>query len=292
MMRRPAVFASLLVFGLWVQSAAGQTPSCAVAEGFQAAGDPREYDTETLYDYMDGNSEGYFLYSFVRMKGVNCTRGNLRMVIDVSEFKNDEFAYGMFTATVDPRQPQAKIGTIAQITPNKMIFVKGKYYGEISIEPSGDHQPVLEAAARKLEPLIPGGTQPPAALAWFPTEGISPGSPRLIAQSVLGLRMLERGYLAMYGADKAFVVPVADAKAAEELLAKLKTRFAQSQQTAPAFKTKVDEVYLAEDRYLGSLLFFRKGNHLAGYVAAKPESGEPSIAQAAARADALAGRLP
>ena len=33
-------------------------------------GEARSYDTETLFDYMDGNSEGYFAYGFTLMKGV------------------------------------------------------------------------------------------------------------------------------------------------------------------------------------------------------------------------------
>lgn len=83
---------------------------CSIAPGFSQQGKPYEYDVETLYDYINGNSEGYFLYGFKKMRGVNCAGGKLRMVIDISEFETPELAYGMFTGNADPRLPRAAIG--------------------------------------------------------------------------------------------------------------------------------------------------------------------------------------
>jgi hypothetical protein len=240
---------------------AGQSPDCSVAPGFPQDGKARAFDTETLYEYMNGNSEGYFLYSFKKMNGVTCKKGGVTLIVDLSEFQSDELAYGMFTGNIDPRLPTEKIGAGGQVTPRKVIFVKGKYYAEIAAEPDGDHTVLLRAAAQAWDKKLAGSTAPPAALSWFPQAKLQPGSPRLVPQSVLGLRLLKRGYLALYEQGKAVVIPEASAQEATALMAKLKERFAG----AEAAKIG-DESFTAEDRYLGRMCFFRKGAYVGGFT--------------------------
>jgi hypothetical protein len=265
-----------LAFGL-----AAQTPDCAVAPGFKQDGPLRKFDAGTLFEYMNGNSEGYFLYGFVRMQGVTCVRGDVKLIFDVSEFKDEELAYGMFTGNADPRVPRAQIGAAGQVTPAKVTFTKGKFYVEIAAEPQGDHSALLEASAKAFDAKLAGSTAAPKQLDWFPREMIHPGFPRLAPQSVLGIAMLKRGYLAQYDNGKAFVVTEPSPDAAKALFEKLKQRF------APAGEAKVgDEAYTGEYRFVGRLCLFRKGAHVGGWVNA-PEGADP-----AALAAALAAKLP
>ena len=174
-----------------------QTPDCSIAPGSKQDGKPREFDTETLYEYMDGNSEGYFLYGFSKMRGITCKKaGPVTLIVDLSEFKSPELAYGMFTGNLDPRLPIEKIGAGGQVVDRKVIFVKGACYAEIAAEPEGKHADLLRTAAKEWEKKLTGSAEPPAELKWFPKEKLQPGSPRLVPQSVLGMRMLKRGYLA------------------------------------------------------------------------------------------------
>lgn len=266
--------------GLLLTALLAAAPDCTIAPGFAQQGKPHEYDVETLYDYINGNSEGYFLYGFKRMKGMECAKGGLKMVIDVSEFQSAELAYGMFTGNADPRIAQEAIGAVGQVTPTKVTFAKGVFYGEVSIEPQGDHSAILREAAKALAARLEGSTEAPTAFEWFPKEGVQPGSPRLIPQSVLGLKMLSRGYLAQYEDGRAFVVTEASAAAATALFGKLKERF------APAGAATVgEESFTGEDRFLGKFCFFRKGARVGGYVNAK-------AANPAERAKLVAGRLP
>lgn len=253
--------------------------SCSILPGFQQEGKERSFDTETLFEYMNGNSEGYFLYGFVRMQGITCAKGDVKVVVDVSEFQTPELAYGMFTGNLDPRQPRETIGTAAQVTAGKAVFVKDKYYVELAAEPEGDYCELLRQAAASMEKQIAGSTALPAELGWFPPEGLEAGFPRLVPQSVLGLRMLKRGYLAQYPGGKAFVVTEEDPAAASGLFAKLKERFGGE----PGTKLG-DESFVAQDRYMGSICLFRKGHRIGGITNAK---GDP-----AALAGALASRLP
>lgn len=258
-----------------------QTPDCSIVPGATQEGKARDFNSETLYEYMDGNSEGYFLYGFVKMNGVTCKAGGVTLIVDLSEFQSPEHAYGMFTGNLDPRLPVEKIGAGAQVVDRKVILVKGKYFAEIAAEPEGKHADLLRAAIVAWEKKLAGSTVPPVELGWFPKEKLQPGSPRLVPQSLLGMRMLKRGYLAQYDQGKAVVVTEASAAAAQALLEKLKERFSPN-----AAAVVGDEGFTAEDRYLGRICFFRKGTRIGGWT------NVPAGEESAAWAKRLAAAMP
>jgi len=245
--------------------AMAQLPDCAAVQGWQQNGDGRSYEPDNLFDYMNGNAEGYNLYRFVGMKGITCKCGEDTIVIDISEMANPEFAYGIFAANRDARQATEKLGTIGQITPRKAVFVKDKYYVELAASPEKDHREALKAFAAIMEKNLQGSSSPPAALSWFPKAGLTPESARLVPESVLGLRILESGYVAQYDVGKAFVVRESSPDEAAQVMAKWKERIGQ---TTPA--ELGEEAFTATDRYLDGLYVFRKGPYLAGFANLKP----------------------
>jgi hypothetical protein len=250
-------------------------PNCNLVPGWTQRGPARAYQAENLFEYMDGNAEGYLLYGFTAMQGVNCEKDGVSLVIDVSDFADADSAYGMFSANRDPRRPMTKLGAGAQITPRRAIVVKGQYYLEVAANPEGDHTALLRQWSDALAGTAEGSTEPPAALSWFPAERQQ--SLRLVPESVLGIRLLKRGYMGQYEFGKAFVVGGGDA----ELFQKLKARYADA---APV--QIGDEAFQANDRYLGRLCFFRKGGYIGGYASVAEG------ADAVALARSLAARLP
>ena len=168
---------------------------------------------------MDGNSEGYFLYGFVVMNGITCQSGDKTIDIDISEMADPEYAYGMFTSTVDPRRPTEKIGTAGQVIPRRAVFVKDKYYVELAANPEGDHTAALRTYVAILEKNISGQNHAARALDWFPTENLVAGSVRLVPESVLGLRLLRKGYVGQYSFGKGFLVQEASPEAAADTMA-------------------------------------------------------------------------
>jgi hypothetical protein len=161
---------------------------------------------------MDGNSEDYLLYGFVAMHGVTCVQGGDSILIDISEFVDADSAYGMFSANRDPRLPAEMLGAGGQVTPRRVIFTKDRYDAELAANPDKDRTPALRAFSAAVEKLLPGGAAVPAALVWLPADGQK--SVRLIPESVLGLRLLKRGYVAEYEFGKAFVVRESSPEAA------------------------------------------------------------------------------
>ena len=272
-----------VLFAAQAAAAPFPAPDCSALPGWTQQGALRSYDAETLFDYMNGNSEGYFAYGFTLMKGVTCVNaGGDQLVFDVSEMGDPDRAWGFFVTNRDQRSPVETIGSAGQVLPRRATFAKGRHYVEVAASPDKDHREALRAFVTALEARVPGEGRVPDAVAWFPGEGLEPGSIRLVPESVLGLRVLRSGFLAQYAAGRAFVVPEASPAAATATMEKLRARFTGA---SPASGLG-DEAFSAQDPYLGRLLVFRRGARVAG-VANVAADADPS-----ALANALLGRLP
>ena len=272
-----------VLFAAQAVAAPFPAPECSAVPGWTQQGPLRTYDSETLFDYMDGNSEGYFAYGFTLMRGVTCvSAAGDQLVIDVSEMADADRAWGFFVTNRDQRSPVERIGSAGQVLPRRATFAKGRHYAEIAASPDKDHRAALRAFVDALEASVPGEGRVPDAVAWFPEEGQVPDSIRLVPESVLGLRMLKSGFMAQYAVGRAFVVPEGTAELATAALATLRARFAGAEPVSGLG----EEAFSAQDPYLGRVVVFRKGAHVAG-VANVAAGADPS-----ALAKALLGRLP
>ena len=253
-------------------------PECSLVPGWQQQGQPRTHNAENLFEYMNGNAEGYLIYGFKVMNGVTCKQGENVLVIDIFEMNDPDSAYGLFTANHDPNKPVEKLGMTAQVAPRRGALVKGNYYAEIAANPERDHSAAVRAFLVAMEKQMPGRTTLPDALSWFPKEKLT--SLRLVPESVLGMRVLKRGYAAQYEYGKAFLVREASAEAAAGVLQKVRGRFTGTENAQVG-----EEAFQVNDKYLGRLCFFRKGAYLGGY--ANVAEGQDPLALAKALAEKL-----
>jgi len=255
---------------------------CRIAPGWEASGPIRQYTAENLFDYKDGAAEGYLSYGFARMSSIDCKSGSDTLTIDLSEMNDADAAYGLFTANRDSQLPIAKIGMAGQIQPQSASFAKGKYYVEIvevAANAEADHTALMKAFATGIEQRLEGRETLPEALLWFPKENLD--TVRLVPESVLGLKLLKRGYVAKYSQGQAFVVLEATPESAAEVMKKLRERFSGATSAQIG-----DEAFQAKAPYLDGICVFRKGRYLAGYA------NLPDAQQAASLAAKLAARLP
>jgi hypothetical protein len=256
---------SMILVGVAAGAAPAASPeylNCHFVPGWEQSGAARDYTSDNLYDYKDGAAEGYLIYSFVRMRGIDCRSGATTLAIDISEMADADSAYGMFSANRDPKEPIAKIGMGGQLLAQSLLFAKGKYFVEIvetDGNPNSNQVETLKAFAAKIEPLLEGRNTPPEALQWFPPENQI--SVKLVPESVLGLKILKRGYVAQYEHGQAFVVQEESIQAATEVMKKLRERFDGA---APA--KIADEAFQVKAPYLDGVCIFRKGRTIAGYA--------------------------
>jgi len=276
--------ASLLLAILFVAGMARAQDylNCQLAPGWEQSEPKRNYAADNLYDYKDGAAEGYLSFGFTRMEGITCKSGGDTLAIDVSQMNDADSAYGIFAANRDPTLPIAKIGMGGQVQPQSASFAKGNYYVEmvvIAASPDSDRTAVLKAFATGIEERLEGRDTAPEALQWFPQENLT--SARLVPESVLGLRLLKRGYVAKYKQGQAFIVLEASPESAAEVLKKLRERFDGA---SPA--QVGDEAFQAKAQYLDGVCIFRKGRYLGGYA------NLPDPRQAASQAAILSARMP
>ena len=255
---------------------------CHFVPGFEQSGPKRDYTPDNLFEYRDGAAEGYLIFSFSRMQGIDCKSGSTILSIDISDMTDADSAYGMFAANRDPQKPIQRIGMGAQLLPQSLLFAKGKYFVEI-IETDGstdsNQTGALQTFAAKIEPLLEGRTTPPEELAWFPPENQE--SAKLVPESVLGLKILKRGYVAKYKIGQAFIVVEQSPESASEVMKKLRDHF-----DGAVAATISDEAFQTKAPYLDGVCVFRKGRILAGYA------NLPDAQSAASQAIVLAGQIP
>jgi len=130
---------------------------------------------------------------------------------------------------------------------------------EIAANPDGDFTASLKQWAAALDKLVPGSTSPPTILSWFPSEQRQ--NLKLVPQSVLGLSLLKRGYLAQYDFGKAFVVLEETPESAGAVMQKLRQRFGDATPVNLG-----DDAFQSTDKYLGRMCFVRIGRYIAGYA--------------------------
>jgi hypothetical protein len=273
-------FAAALLFPAAVH--AQNYLDCHFVPGWEQSGSKRQYTPDNLFDYRDGAAEGYLIFSFARMQGIDCKSGAITLSIDVSDMTDADSAYGMFAANRDPSQPIARIGMGAQLLPQSLLFAKGKYFVEI-IETDGstdsNQAAALQAFAARIEPLLEGRNTPPETLQLFPPENQL--SARLVPESVLGLKILKRGYVAKYNQGQAFIVSEQSPESAAEVMKKLRERFDGATPASIA-----DDAFQLKAPYLDGICIFRKGRIIGGYA------NLPDAQTATTRAATLAARIP
>ncbi|MCX6624717.1 MAG: hypothetical protein NTY38_27375 [Acidobacteria bacterium] len=250
----------------------GLAPGCSLVPGWTQDGPSRTFVADNLFEYMDGNAEGYLLYQFARMNGVNCKNAAGTVVVfDVSEMSDPELAYGIFMANRDANAPVEKLGMAGQVTPRKAMLAKDKYYVE-----AGSNSPdaaALRALVTAMAAKIEGRTELPDAVQWFPKKGLVAGSVRLVPESVLGMRVLKRGYVGQYDIGKAFILREKSPQSAAQVMEKLRDRIGETQPAKLG-----EEALQANDKYLGSICIFRKGIWIAGVANAKQAQDAGALA--------------
>jgi hypothetical protein len=256
--------------------------TCRYEPGWEPSGPIRQYTAENLYDYKDGAADGYLIYGFTRMSSLDCKLEADSLTIDVSEMNDADAAYGLFTANRDPKLPIAPIGMGGQIQSQSAIFAKGIYYVEIvevADNPEADHTAVMKAFVAGIEQRLEGRSTAPEALQWFSQDNLD--TVKLVPESVLGLKLLKRGYVAKYNQGQAFIVLETTPESAADVFKKLRAHFVGAAPTQIA-----DEAFQAKAPYLDGICVFRKGRFIAGYA------NLPDALQASALAAKLAARIP
>jgi hypothetical protein len=221
-------------------------PAANAIAGWTPAGEARVYNRDNLYDMVDGQADGFFVYGFeqVAAQRYQDTAG-ATLEVDIWQVATPADAYGLFTAGL--------AGQPASICPStgsagcyegdadpgrRLAFWQDRYYVQVY-----GRQPVpdadLQAFARAVSAALPAGAERPVLTSRLPKDGLVERGfvffheeisiqtqVWLGGQNMLGLSPHTNGILARYdtngGMAYLLLIEYPEAKAASNGLAALK----------------------------------------------------------------------
>lgn len=139
-------------------------------------GDTVSYDSETIFDYIDGAGEVYLSYGLKKVTVATYVRPDSPdMTAEIFEMGSPEDAYGVFSFSREAEE--SGIGGGFEFRGSLLKFWKGKYYISIqSFEMNEDLKKTFHKLANIIASQLPVAGQKPALLNLLPKENLIPGS--------------------------------------------------------------------------------------------------------------------
>ena len=104
-------------------------------------------------------------------------------------------AFGVFSRFRQDESP-AGIGLDSYLEDRYALFYKGKYF--VVLQATDSNPSILKQLAQEIESRISDNSAPPKEIAYFPKNGLKPGSIEYFPDGLLGHQFLKRGFKASY----------------------------------------------------------------------------------------------
>ncbi len=207
-------------------------PGKAAAEGA-----PAKYNSDSLYQYIDGGADLYVLYNFKALLHQNFKAGAAEITVDIYEMGAPEDAFGIYASERSPNYRFIPIGAEGYKDKGILNFFQDRDYVKLSGS-GADADALLDQFAHLLSTRIGGSRALPPLIAKLPREQRVPHSEQYVRKDPLGHSFLAPAYVVAYGQGKQparLVVSVAnDAQGAKSRADQLVKHFKQSGECAAA----------------------------------------------------------
>ncbi len=266
-------------------------PPASVAKGWKQVGAPKLYNSNNLFNLIDGEAEAVMAYAFAGCAhGEYAPSGQARPVLtmDVFDMSDPLNAFGLFSSSERTSGKPVAIGAEGvRIEPSALNFWKGRFVVRttiIQVNPAS--KAALEAFARAAAGRIAGAGGPPAALQALPSAR-QPRSEKYVRANVAGHAFLKNAVTARYpklgqGAEL-FIAQYpnpAGAKAALEAY----RGFEKSGTGLTPLKGVGEAGFRVVDRYAKNVVVAQKGRSLIGaHHVRDAASAQNLVRQAVAR---------
>jgi len=270
-------------------------PDDGFADKFKRA-EVKFYTPADLFEYIDGQAEGYIAYNFQALASATFKAGANAVVIDVYDMEKPIQAFGLYSTFRAPTNEFVAIGGQGFTSEEGVMLWKGRMVVRVSTEFATEGEgaqgtqtiaAVALAAAKATAAKIADEKRSLEILAILPEEGKTKDSDKYVLHALLGQSFLENGVTAEYplgtGVARLFVCdfgkPEAAAKAYGEYL-KFATAHGKVTETqggkegvgqAKTAQGKVPQglsskEFKGEIKYYGMTDVFLNGRFLAGGV--------------------------
>lgn len=253
-------------------------PAASSMDGWQIADGPTEYDSEGLFEYLNGGAPLYLDFGFQAMVHVRYQLGDdplSSVTVDVYDMGTNLGAFGLFRSG---RPPEAEIRPWGA-EGYRSGPVAAAWKGEISIQTQADDdQPELIAAMENLvaqvTSSVSGGASLPQIIDFLPSDGLVPWSERIVAKDLMSHEFLPSGVLAAYRVEDTegtlFFSELAGVPAVTEAMAGLRAHHEQWGEIVGEIDSIGDGGFRFSDPGLGSGAVVSTGFYVVGVYGSLP----------------------
>jgi hypothetical protein len=211
-------------------------PSADIVPGWTRDGDTETYNSDTLYDMVDGQADAFFAYNFEEVAVQSYAGEDTVLRVEAWRLATPADAYGLFTRNRSGEP--VDVGNEGDADPGRRLaFWQDRYYIQVRGR-QALADATLHAFAAAIVAALPTGGETPALIGQLPPEGLLPRSAIFFRQeisiqdeiwlggeNILGLTTDTEGVLAHYTVDGApmhlLMVQYAEVDAASAGLAAL-----------------------------------------------------------------------
>jgi len=248
----------------------GQPP--AAPSGWSISEGPTSYDSETLFEYLNGGAPLYLDYGFASLTQTRYQLGDdpfASVTLDVYDMGSELGAFGIYRGILPPEPDIMSWGAEGYRSGTVAAAWKGTVYvhGE-----ADDDRPELVAGLEHLMgravAAIEGSAVLPPILEVFPRNDLRAGSERYVAADLFGHAFLPGGFVAGYQRDggevELFFSEMGSAVEAEEALELLRAHETEWGEVGADIDGFGEGGFRFTDPGLGPGLVVRRGNWIAG----------------------------
>lgn len=141
-------------------------------QGWKAVGDPSPFNSNTIFQYMNGAAELYLAFNFRGLKTIKFEKpGKPAIIVEVYEMASSDDAYGVFT--FEQQDPEAGIGQGSEFGGGLLRFWKGRNFVTIfGEEPRPDIEEAILILGRRIAATITDSGIPPKIMAYLPDKAL------------------------------------------------------------------------------------------------------------------------
>jgi hypothetical protein len=167
---------------------------------------PEVFDSENLWEYMDGQAQMYLDYGFklLATAGYKSPKGSGYVTVEIYQMRSPLHAFGIYAAERSPDDHSIGVGEVqGSLGEFSLNFWKGAYYVKTtSSKRSTEEKEMLTELANSVARKIEGDFSEPELFSCFPKKDRVKGSERFIPKNFLGQPYLSNGYRMDYRGEK------------------------------------------------------------------------------------------
>ena len=190
--------------GVLALSCSGAAPDFPEVSGWNQTGEVLTYDSDTLWEYINGAAELFVEYGVQSCRTTELTTGELTVTVDLYDMGTPLNAFGVFGRERSGEEVPIQGATFATVSPPyQALLLKGSSYAKVGVFEGDLTQESALELLQGLAQALPGEPSIPAEMDLLPTDGKLAGTEGYKPDAFLGLVELTDCIFAEYGGEGA-----------------------------------------------------------------------------------------